>query len=346
MVNNSVIITAILGEQVPTDHYGIFRGEGRLPINIGFGLAELGYNVNIIYEFFKEFSYEINCPPMGSITLSKQPIHKEYDFQLVWDRFQDVKSKKNICIINYPHEIKNITKLNSIFVTPYKGLVDYMEQESKRKVNYLPQLNPIPTYHLGFKRYNYNIVNKETINIFLYMSSWERNVPCIREYDIILERIKYLLNNQYPTKKIKLFIQVNDNSMIRDCKSLLKYGNEIEFIGKYRYDKYLQFIEDMDILILKGTQFMASAGMYDIISLGKPLLYVSETLHPGIWRNPFYDNNNKENLIFVNENERSIKRKIDNFINNPEILYNKFKECLSDNNFENWKRYALMIFKL
>lgn len=339
----SVLVTAILGEPYLTDHYGNFRGEGRIPINIGFGLMELGFQVNIVYEYFKELAFVKNNGNKGSVLLSRSPNNKEYDFQLFWDRIQPVTSKKEICIINYTHEIKRFENVKGLtYVTPYIDLVDFMSKESKQPVKYLPQINPITLYHKGFKDFNYDITNKEIVNVFVYISSWERNTLCIREFGIILERIKYLLNRD--NHKVKLFIQVNDEQMKKDCRTILRYGDEIEFIGKFNYINYLKMIETMDIFILKGTQFMASAGMYDIISLGKPMLYVSESIHPGVYRNPLF--HNPEYLIIEGDNERNINRKVDNFIGDPKILYDMFKDNLKDSDFENWKKHALEIFKL
>ena len=76
----TVIIYIILGPNYRTDHWGIFRGEGRICINIGFGLAELGYDVDLINSEFKSISLEFNNT--GKVTLSPIPTKEHYDFAL------------------------------------------------------------------------------------------------------------------------------------------------------------------------------------------------------------------------------------------------------------------------
>ncbi len=368
MINKTVLIYANVGISYPSDHYGIARNEGRIPTNIGFGLMELGYDVNIVSPNFKEIMIDRHSSlglnsDKGCVRLSREAVYKEYDFSLTWGATPfDTKIKKEINYINYGHEIRGITKLASTFVTPYKQLVKYMTEESRRPVEYLPPLVPISTYHLGFKEFNYKLPtnngnndsddnrnnnindnrndNSNSLKIFVYVSSWERTVLCLREYEIILEEIKLIMKRR--DIKIKLFIQVDSESMKRDIRSIMRLSDDIEFVGKFNYDDYLRLIENMDILIIKGTQFMASAGMYDIISLGKPMLYVSEKLHEGIFRNPLFENTKE--IIFSDDNELSIRRKVDDFILNPRRKYEIFRKSLEDSDFKNWKEFALKIF--
>lgn len=344
MTNKTVIVSAVLGESTPTDHYGLFRNEGRIPINIGFGLAYLGYDVDIIYEKFKEnvFAFNRINEINGTVRLLKSSPKNYYDYKLYFnDCNSEIKCKKEIAIINYPHEITRVNKLAVDFVTPYKGLVKHMEDESKKPVDYLPPLNPIPTYNFGFKEFNFSPKNN-IIKIFVHICAWEQNTHCLEEVSKVLTLLKYKLEEKFNGFNIKLYIQVNSNDTKRQCRDVIKQYNDFEFIGTLRYDKYLELIEDMDIVIIKGNQFLASGGMYDVIALGKPLLYISEYLHQGIFRNPLFTN--VKEIIFSGENELSITRKVDDFINNPKEKYNNFRNCIKDSDFNNWKEYALRIF--
>ncbi len=342
MTNDRILIYAAVGLSYPTDHYGICRNEGRIPTNIGFGLKELGHDVNIVHCNFKDLNF--NNSNGGCVTLSKEPIHKEYDFGLSWGTMPgNIPCKKEINFINYHHEVNGIKKLACTFVVPYKNLVDYMARESRRPVEYLPPLYPIPTYtdKPGFKDFNYDPKDK-MLKLFVYISSWERLVFCFREFEIIISRIKFLIKNK--GMKLKLYIQVDSENTKKEIRNILKLADEFEYVSKLNYDEYLRMIESLDMFLLKGNQFMASAGMYDIIALGKPMLYVSEELRNGIYRNPLFQNPNE--IIFSKDNELSIKRKVDDIIKNPERLYNIFRNALSDSDFNNWKSHALKIFSL
>ena len=90
---------------------------------------------------------------------------------------------------------------------------------------------------------------------------------------------------------------------------------------------------------------MASAGMYDIIALGKPMLYVSEPYKNGnLFRNPLFQT--PDEILFSDDNERKIKRKVDSFALNPETKHSIYRKNIEDCDFNNWKKYALKIFTL
>lgn len=342
MNNDKVLIYASIGISYPVNQYAICRNEGRIPVNIGFGLMELGYDVNIVSPNFNEIIIDRCCESVGKVTLSQHPIYEKYDFSLSWGATPgNVSIKKEINFINYSHEIKGITHLTATFVTPYKQLVQSMIEESGKPVEYLPPLVPITTYNLGFKEFNYNLKNNY-LKIFVYISSWERITLCITETELVIQEIKDMMKEK--NIKIKLYIQIHNEEIKRDIKNIISLGDEIEFINTMNYDEYLQMIENIDIFILKGNQFMASAGMYDIVALGKPMMYISENLHLGNYRNPLFQNTKE--ITFSGDNVMSIKRQVNDFISNPKRKYDLFREYLKDSNFENWKEHALKIFSL
>ncbi len=339
------VLIPIIGSNA-VHHYDIMRNEARIPTNIGFGLAKLGYDVNVVSTSID------NLNPIDNVHLSKNPIYKHYDYELTWSgqRTGQAPSDNMVCIVNYPNDvgyaIANIgeNKSKMLVVCPYRHLCDYITRQSGIITEFLPPINPISCYHLGFLDYNYNpgANGNGKINIFIYVSSWtgEENTYGLYEYGIILERIRHIINGKY---KIKLYIQIDSDKIKNNIGDIIRRGDEVEYIYKKRYDDYLNMISCMDIFLVKGNQFMASAGIYDITGLGKPMLYISQNWHNQAFRNPLFEN--KDEIIFTGENPNSIMHKVDEFMHNPSRKYHRFRESMKDSHFDIWKGWVEKIFK-
>ncbi len=150
---------------------------------------------------------------------------------------------------------------------------------------------------------------------------------------------------------MKLYIQLDSPETIKDLEKLsniTKIGSgivdEVEYIYKKRYNEFLDMISNIDIFLIKGTPFMASAGIYDIISMGKPMMYISENIDGSLFRNPLFEN--MDEILFMGSMPETIYKKTTNFINNPTISYNKFRNSMKDSDFKNWSVHAKKIFNL
>lgn len=277
---------------------------------------------------------------------------------------ENITYDKMICIVDYPEEIENIilnvkdsnTKMKNeklIFVTPYLHLIEYLSHnngfkfkdidDNILKIKYLPPINPIPCYRLGFSNYNYNstkIQKDGWLKIYVFISSWEKSVKGLMEYNAILEDIKNI------TKlKLKLYIQLDSPETIKyveNLSNIIQISDEVEYVYKKRYDEFLNIISNVDICLVRGNQYLPTAGIYDIISLGKPMIYVTENRNGLLFRNPLFEY--EEELFFMGEMRENIKKMIINFLNDSSISYNKFRNAMTDSNFKNWKIYAKNIF--
>lgn len=340
------------------DHYEMMRGETRILHNIGFGLAWIGHDVNIVNSFSDNIV--INGLDNGKVCLSKSPIDSKYDYEMSWGHFVNSfndPSCKCICMISYPYEIgikENVdysTRFNGRFVTPFGNLVESLNSIGNIKVEYLPPLFSIPTYRLGFKEYSgfdiNNLINvlgnRDIVNIFVYISSWEKYLPGILESTLIIEHLKKRFANV--GKRIKLYIGIDSENTLKDVAYISKLGDEVEYVYKCRYDKYLEMIEKMDMFVIRGSSAHTTAGMYDIISLGKPMLYVAWESYIGdniTIRNPLHMR--PENIIYMAEDYKSILNKVDKFLNDTKGFYEVFRECVKDSDFNNWKVIVKGIF--
>ncbi len=349
------------------DQYGIFRSEVRIPLNMGFGLSELGYNVNIVNSLFNDSVINpITIENDGKITLSKMPIKSYYNYVLSWNWYNindnEISYDRVVCLVNYPREArdaivytkngsKKITTRELIIATPYLHLVDHINKNdgfgnkhlngAKLETEFFPQLNPISCYQLEFSNYNYNPTNG-WIKVYVYISSWDKVLSGLIEYRAILEDIK-----KKTGLKLKLYIQLNSPDCINDLKkvsNITKFGDDIEYVYKMRYNELLDLISKIDIFLIRGTPFMASAGIYDIISMGKPMIYVSENMDGKLFRNPIFEY--KKEIIFMGSTREHIDKMTTDFINDPSVSYNKFRDSIKDSNFKNWRTHAEKIFDL
>lgn len=366
---NKVLVYASNGG-ADTNQYGIFRNEVRIPLNIGFGLSEIGYNVNIINGLFDDKTISpVNVENGGNIILSNNPVEKHYNYVLSWNWYNlsdDISYDRIVCLVNYPKEArdaivftkdgsKKLTDRKLVIATPYYHLTNHIDQNdgfgtkhlngAKLKTEFLPPLNPIPCYKLGFSDYCYDINKiKESgwIKIYVYVNSWDKGSSGLTEYYAILEDIK-----KKTGLKMKLIIQLNSPESIEylnDISNITKLGDDIEYVYKMRYNELLDLISKIDIFLIRGTPFMASAGIYDIISMGKPMFYISENMDGTLFRNPMFKY--KEEIVFIGSRRETIDKMTTNFLNNPSISYNKFKDSMKDSDFKNWGEHARKIFDL
>lgn len=334
----TILTGASVGPNAHTDEYGLFRSEGRIPINWAFGLSEMGYYVNIVGQGFINKTYISGSG--GAVQLSTSPVKDHYDAKIFVDNFAgDTKCDKEISFINYTHETNRATKIGTLYVTAYRNMKKFLQEETKRPVEYLPVIHPITNYHKGFKPFNCDLC-KMVIHVGVFYSPYDKNTYCMDEFIKVLKRIKEIFNRN--DQKVVLHFQVS-NEMKREARHLFKFGDEIKFIPTMNYLDYLKFIETIDFVILKGTQFLAQQ-YYDVLSLGKPIIYISEHIHQTEpFRNQLFDN--LSDIIVQDDNELSINRRIDNFIENPKIMFDKFRKSIEDSDFKNWQKFAEKLFK-
>lgn len=328
------------------DQYDSFRAEGRILMNVGFGLSLLGFEINII---FNEWEINENKQICENIYLSNHPMYDNYDYILMFSpNYLDfVKCDKTIFLdyafrhIEEVHQYVENTKKDVTYINIAEHVNKKAERDGHKfpmEYSYMPALYPIPSINVGFLPYSFEITNNE-LNFFIYYNSLKATTQYALKYKFVIDFFK---NKGY---KIKLYIHTGSKETLVifpfDDKN---YDINYIYDTDARYIDILNNIKSSDICMIPGSHCSGN-DIGDVISLGKPLLYISNAIiNPEIDThcNHIYDN--PEYLIYIHESNEETIEKLEKFILNPEESYNAFKESHKDYDFNNWKEYAKKIF--
>lgn len=326
------------------DQYDSFRAEGRISINIGFGLSLLGFEVNII---MGEWNTDKNKQLYENVYLSNIPKYDKYDYILTFsmNSLNIVKYDKAVFLdyifahVNDIYKYINDTKKDIIYVNIAERMNKYTEKGGHKfpiKYYYLPALYPIPSINIGFLPYNFEIVNNE-LKIFVFYNTDKASEHYKLKEKLIIDFFK---DKGY---KIKLYVHTGSKKTLINCP-FKEYNIEYLYDTDARYIDVINTIKSSDICVIPGTHCSGN-NMVDIISLGKPLLYISDIIinpEHDIHCNHIYET--PEYLIYTQENDNESIEKLEKFILNPKESYDIFKETHKCYNFDNWKEYAKKIF--
>lgn len=324
------------------DEWDSFRNEGRIPINIGFGMSLLGYEVNIAYHSWDAKPKKT----WNNIILSKAPIYDQYDVALSFATFNalsGLKFEKGLCIIYESSHIdramafEKATGKELQFITTLKTLAEPMSAHLKRDVKYLPPLYPIPSINIGYLQPFYNPTLPE-LKIYLCWTSWPQNTTIsgdrFRDKEQLI--INYLTDKDY---LLNLSILVQNNEAAAQCpiknEGITTFHNSTEC----SYRDVLNLMQSADICITNGAPSFPGNGLSDIVSLGKPLIYVGDgRLGVEVMKNvSLLYVGAPEDILYIQESHQDSIKKMDRIIKDPAGLAKKYQGIYRDSDFENWK---------
>ena len=320
------------------------RGEGRISINTAFGFSLLGYECYIVNNL------NITSPKKiweNVYITNKSDENETYDIAFAWN-IELLKYRNNYkykILSSYADTIKlsKIIKKENLDIILTCNVPCMMHEPTHfnyRNTQYLPVIYPIPSINVGFLPYNFKPKLPE-LKVMLYHSSWESTIERSQYYTHKQQLILDILNQKY---KVNLYILVSNEEVIKKCPTtynLLKC-NEIHYVNneKTRYDDIIKLILNVDLCISTGGSSMPGPNVPDIISLGKPMIYVVE----GFPSTTEFNNSDLckcvENSIISSETDDISIKKIETALDNLEISFNCYRKSLEDYDFKNWKKYT------
>lgn len=359
----AVVINPRRGPPSKYDQHDSFRGEGRHIINMGMGLALLDFDVNLVMEEWidtedmnKLLAKQINVADQKNITISNKPLLEHYDYLLTWD-MNSLKNNIQRCdkaifcdwlfyYVNDVYKFKEETKKDIKYIIVLKRLIEHRQKIDKIidpiSVNYMPVLFPLPSINVRFVPYHFVHDSNES-KIYIYYNS--TNIFTLKHKLIINFFIEQQTKLHSP-KKIKLLIHT-DSKETGDISNFEINKENIYISYLYntnaRYIDVINAIKSSDICITTGSPTTAS-NLADIVSLGKPLIYISDTIirNGSVCFNDIYKY--PEYLLYTQESDDDSIKKLNLFVENPKESYDKFKDCLKDIDFDNWKEFAKKYF--
>lgn len=330
------------------DEWDSFRAEGRFPINIGFGLSLLGYDVNIVFDGWK--SLDKPKKTWNNIQLSRAPIRDYYDVALSFTGPTPLAKTKFGKGINMGYEPEHIiyakkfmerTKIPLRYACPNKYIINRVRELAPFPVYYLPVLYPIPSINVGFLPCSYSPKLPE-LKVYLHYTSWPQNLTISGDRFANKEQfvINYLKSKGF---NVNLSILVENREAVKRCpinneRKTFFYSNECSYFD------IINLIRSSDICITNGSVAFPGNGLNDIVSLGKPLIYIADGLpEPGRpFVNPLYSY--PEYLIYIQEPDNKSIQNVQRILNGLIEVCKKYADIFRDSDFNTWKNFAIEVF--
>lgn len=330
------------------DEFDSFRSEGRYPVNIGFGLSQLGYDVNIAWDGWT--SIQGYKTTWNNIKLSPRPLQEYYDIALLFTGPSHIKKTKfGIGIymgyqsehIIYAKNFKDETGIQLRFACPFKGNLDSVRSQAPFPVYYLPPLFPIPSINVGYLSCAFT--PQDVVRVYMHHSSWPSNLTMTGNQ--FLHKQQLALNYLRDIgAKVHLTVHILDrdaanNFPISHPNMTFFYSNE------HSYLDVINLIRSSNLCITLGGPVTIGNGLCDIISLGRPLIYIAD-LRPHEWGksfgNPLY--NSPDSILFIQESDEESTSKMQKIIVNPVGYCQKFADLFRDHDFNTWKDIVKNVF--
>ena len=344
----AIIVINPIRSPYKNDQYDSFKSEGRIPINMGFGLSLLGFDVNIIME---EWEIE-NCKNVfPNVCLSKLPIHRHYNYVLTWDLQPLDRLTFDTLIFmdwsfiytNKVSEFIKNTNSNVIYTINNKGMFNYSQRKNQKKpinIHYLCGLYPIPSYYKNFIPYTFDFKNKKdnVLTLYIYYNVLKGSDKFKEKIQLIIDFFK---NKDY---KIKLNLHAPSEYDLNEDINPFKENTNYIYDTKHRYIDVLNVIKCSEICITSGSH-MSSSSLHEVLSQGNPMIYISDNeinINKHVYTNDLYEH--QKYLLNIHENKSVSLLKLEKFIINPKESYDKFKDAFKDIEFKNWKIIAEKYF--
>lgn len=337
------------------DEFMTCRGEGRAMINIGLCYGKLGHHVDIIhiqnYDDKRVFGNTyLRKHPDQSVqydavfTYNAQPPFSNYN-KIFY--YIEISNPKNILL-----DIYNRNK-NGIIMVPSSIQYNMIRNghpwwrsnfDLDNRFSYLPVPYPIPTYKQtedgDFFPFEFD-KNKKKLKIWAYLSGWPNYY--INSDDAMLKALRRIREHGY---EIDLYVHTFDLSRVtKAVQNIYKEFNPLELKNfDFNYRQILDLISGMDLCITKGSSWACGMCSFDIMALGKPMLYCADYNKVNNI-NPFLIDDNhvlrmKLGSIVSSPEESALNSKVDTLLSDPLTWYNGMKTKINEHRFPIWKEIA------
>lgn len=309
------------------------RSESRILLNIGKGLSRLGFLVDYIYDFnFDEYIYNFDY-----IITYHHFKYKNFHFlddmkSISKDRYILVTHKRDKEFVDLNRKYLNDYKLCSSFKTTY---LYYKNNYPNLDIGYFPTVYPDPVMYDSFERFDFKL--RKNINIFTQIKMAGKGD--ISESTSLLHTIKKIFSKL--GYNVHLHIQTHEDNI----QQIRKVLNTATVTGGYTsYDILYENIKACDIGILFLDFIKVSGSQFDFLGLGKPLIVLTDHKYndPYFFSPLFYEKNYL--FWYKEQSESQLEDYIENFINSPELYFNKLRSTIDEYNFINWKEHINELF--
>ena len=329
------------------------RAEGRSMINQAHGLALMGHEVDLF-----GFPDEKDVMP-GLSYLGHYDENVYYD---VLCNLPEGHASRNygrmLWMIEPSNAIPHLKKKYDFFprttlYTVSSKAISYLAKNGLPGVEYFPFLFPIPCLpgieEQDFLPFKLDI-KKDKVKIWVFINSWPNyHLICDKEILTILRRLRdhHKLNLEVSilqaSRDSKFNTVPKETAIIcREFDTKIMYSNEMCYID------IINSLQSSDMCITKGGFAYCGNCSYDIVSLGKLMIYVTEG-NPSTFE-PQYHNVNDllpitDYVISTADNLDTLNSKLDRIMFEPEACHGALKKALDTYRFPVWKDVVELMLK-
>ena len=214
----------------------------------------------------------------------------------------------------------------------------------KKKVYYIPPLYPIPSIRMGFFPCDSNKFNKEKkLKIFLYYTGWKQ--------DSTISGDRFISKQQLVINYLKKRYDIELSILIENEKSecLIKNNKEDQSDITFHYSEIcnyreiLNLIQSADICITYGAPVFSGSSVADMISLGKPVIYIADGRLGKEWKQPHVNPLFKypDTLIYIQERYEESIAKLEIITKDFVGLHKKYVDSMKNMEFKYWKKFMI-----
>lgn len=325
-----------------TDQWLSCRCEARAVINAGFGFALMNHEVDIVSSYFEGSN---NIFP-GVNLRNNWDINTEYDIVFTWGAdigmLPSIHNYKELIFLFEPSA--PVTKLISLkdmhprihLFTAARLAKDDLNELMKHEVGYFPLLFPIPCLP-GIEKQDFQDFkfdkDKKDINVWVFIDAvLNYHIQCDPRILDVLRRLREI--HGYKMNVTMHRCESSASNPVVD-RIISEFEPRIVLNKDLCYLDMLNTFSSMDICITKGGTSYCGNSAYDIISLGKLMIYVTEGKGE-VNVNDMYDLD--EYVIRQEDSVATVNGKVDKIILDPQACYSAMKERYITFSFPEWSK--------
>ena len=330
-----------------SDQWVTVRCEGRAAINSGLGFALLGHEVDLISAYFNNTSMH------GVSFLNYYDPQKYYDVVYSWyggltpGASNYGKLLRLIEPSNSTERLIEISKLSprAVLCTLSSKAVPMLAARGV-VARYMPCLYPIPCLpgieEQDFLPFKFD-AKKEKLKVWVFINSWRAyHLLCDAQVLVTLRKLRDSYNKNLDVTLLVVEKDSKYNTVPIELGVILsEFGAKIRYSNEMCYLDILNSIMESDICITKGGFAYCGNCSFDIISLGKLMIYITEHSPDSLDLNRQNINDLfpiKDLVLNTYDTVGMLRNKIDKIMGNPEECYNAMRKELITYSFPEWKK--------
>ena len=330
-----------------TDQWVTGRCEARAGINAGYGFALLGHEVDIVSKTFDD----------APDTFPGVSLRKHWNHDVTYDMVWMWRGDKGVPFDNYKRAIfmvegssrkesliaiKDSSPKGDLYTLSRKYL-PLLKEKYGIDLKYFPILFPIPCLP-GLERQDFLDFkfdkDKKDVNVWVFLDAWPNyHINC---NDVILTVLRRFRDFYGFKMNVSVHKGTGNKFPVIAQTIITEFSANVLENANLCYLDMLNTLSANDICITKGAICYCGNCSYDIISLGKLMIYTTEGKLP----NNINDIYPLDNYVIRHEDPPETRNeKIDRILADPAACYNAMKNELITYSFPEWSKVVTKILE-